>query len=107
MDSKIDEELTYLFRHLDGYIYDVVCKVIFDSTKDPEYSAVTATNLIMCYANVVEYFDGEKPYNDLEEYFNISKFTKREYRRFKKSARKESKYYIGKIFDDALKQFEK
>lgn len=48
------EKLMFLLQHLEGYIENAVYEVLVDSEEYPQYSAVTATNLIKCHIEVEE-----------------------------------------------------
>lgn len=71
MDSNTYEKLLYLLNHMDGFIEQLVYDVLTDSQTDPHYSAVTATNLIKCYIQVMNQFNKEIPYTDIRGYFKI------------------------------------
>lgn len=103
MDADMHEQLVYLMRHTAYDIDDLVEKVLNDDEKDPEYSAVTAVNMLTCYIHVMRRLGEEVPYANVEEYFAYSWRSPEEYRRFIESARKESAYYHGRIFDEAKK----
>ena len=57
-----------MLQHLEGYIENVVYEVLADSEEDPQYSAVTVTNLIKCHIEVEEALDRQLPYHNVEEY---------------------------------------
>ncbi len=98
MDSNTYEKLLYLLNHMDGFIEQLVYDVLTDSQTDPHYSAVTATNLIKCYIQVMNRLNKEIPYTDIRSYFKYNLLTDDEYEFFEKSRRKESKYYVGKQY---------
>lgn len=98
MDSDTYEKLLYLLNFMDDYIDKLVYKVMTDSQTDPHYSAVTASNLIKCYIQVMQQFNKEIPYTDVRGYFKYNMFTDEEYEFFEKSRRKESEYYVGKQY---------
>ena len=94
MDRKIQEELFYLLMFIDDYIDNV----LGDSKTDPQYSAVTTSNLIKCYVNVMNALGEELPYSDVKSYFKENLFSAQEYAEFEQSRSKESEYYVGKIY---------
>lgn len=71
MDSDTYEKLLYLLNFMEDYIDQLVYKVMTDSQTDSHYSAVTATNLIKCYIQVMNQFNKEIPYTDIRGYFKI------------------------------------
>lgn len=94
---KIDisvEKLVYLLDDVDYNICQLIYNILSDSPTDPHYSAVTASNLIKCYIQIMDELGG-KTYNDIEEYFQMKLFTKEEYQLFEASRKKESEYYRG------------
>ena len=92
------EKLTYLLQHLEGYIENVVYEILADSEEDPQYSAVTATNLIKCHIEVEEALDRQLPYHNVEEYLRFQCLTEEEIQVFEKKRQQESAYYIGKQY---------
>ena len=98
MDNKTQEKLLYLLKFIDDYIESSVYEVLKDSKEDPHSSAVTTTNIIKCYIDVMKHFDVELPYSNVKEYFEDNLFTDEEYKAFEDSRIKEAEYYIGKIY---------
>ena len=92
------EKLTYLLQHLEGYIENMVYAVLADSEEDPQYSAVTATNLIKCHIEVEEALGRQLPYHNVEEYLRCSWLTEEEMQVFEKKRQHESAYYHGKQY---------
>ena len=92
------EKLTYLLQHLEGYIENVVYEVLADSEEDPQYSAVTATNLIKCHIEVEEALGHQLPYHNVEEYLRFNCLTEEEMQVFEKKRQHESAYYHGKQY---------
>lgn len=92
------EKLTYLLNHLDGYIEDLIYAVLEDSEEDPQYSTVTAANLIKCYIEVEEALGHPLPYNSVEEYLRFNGHTSEEVELFEQKRLHESAYYIGKQY---------
>ncbi len=92
------EKLTYLLQHLEGYIENTIYEVLADSEEDPQYSAVTATNLIKCHIEVEEALGHQLPYRSVEEYLRFNCFTSEEVEIFEQKRKHESAYYIGKQY---------
>ena len=89
------EKLKYLL-HIQ--IYDIellVENVLGDSEQDPQFSAVTATNLIKCYIQVMNELGEALPYSNVEEFFEFNAYTQEEYLTFEEKRKKESEYYRG------------
>lgn len=95
----IDEEkLIYLLKFTDHYIDLLVDNVLNDSIEDPEYSAVTATNLIKCIIKTYKDIGKKLPYCDVKGYLLYNLYTERQYDIFEEKRKNESTYYIGKQF---------
>lgn len=92
------EKLMFLLQHLEGYIEDAVYEVLADSEEDPQYSAVTATNLIKCHIEVEEALGHELHYHNVEEYLRFHCLTEEEMQMFEEKRQHESAYYIGKQY---------
>ena len=92
------EKLLYLLGFIESDIEDLIYKVLNDSKTDPHYSAVTATNMLKCYVEVMNDLGEKLPYSNMQEFFVSDFFTEEEYRAFEESREKESKYYIGKQY---------
>ncbi len=88
-----EEKLKYLFRFIDGFIYDSIDEVLNDSQTDPHYSAVAVSNIIKCYIDLEKELGTQLPYIDVESFFEFNGYSKQEYKKFEKSRHKESKYY--------------
>lgn len=97
MDFDI-EKLKYLLKYTYYDIIELVDNVLSDSVTDPHYSAVTATNKIKCYIDVMKGLEKNLPYNDVKSFLLCNGFTIEEYMAFEKSRKKESEYYIGKQY---------
>lgn len=80
---------------MDYLIGELIDKVLSDSTTDPHYSAVAASNKIKCYIQIMKEIGEDLPYSTVEEFFEFNAYTKEEYLLFEKSRRKESQYYTG------------
>lgn len=98
MDTE--QSLRYiLYEHCYYYIEQLVWDVINDSEQDPEYSAVTASNLIKAYITVRNSLEDQSVPLDvipfLKQRFGLSED---EIAKFERIRIKESEYYIGEIF---------
>lgn len=89
------EKLKYLLNIMENYIIDLVDKVLADSETDPHYSAVSATNRIKCYIQIMNELGERMPYSNVKEFFQFNAFTEEEYERFEAIRKKESVYYRG------------
>ena len=99
MESNFEKSLGYLLWHMDFEIDRYIWRVIYDSEEDPEYSAVTTTNMIKCYIDVLKCLGEDVPYSTVKEYIRYKdNYTEEEYNIFEKKRKKESEYYIGEIF---------
>lgn len=96
MDQK---KLLYLMNHLDSFIEDYVYDVLADSEEDPQYSAVTASNLINAYRDVMAQLGHPTAYSDLRSYFAENLLSEAEYAVFCQKIASEKEYYIGTIFE--------
>lgn len=93
------EALEYILEHADYYIDQLIDNVMEDSEIDPEYSAVTANNLIICFLRLQKMLDDSFPINTVKEYILFTPYhTMRDYEKFERKRKKESAYYIGKQF---------
>jgi hypothetical protein len=92
------EKMLYILKHINTYIDGLINEILADSEVDPHYSAVTATNLIKCYIDLMTQLGETLPYHDVESYFKFNAFEKKEYTAFEKRRKKESEYYVGKQF---------
>lgn len=95
---KIDiniEKLSYFLNSMEPEIESLIDRVINDSDEDPQYSAVTATNLVKIYIELSIEMGESLPFNDLESFFKFNGYTKEEYSLFETKRKKEAEYYIG------------
>ena len=97
---KIDKmKLLYLLDDFfDEYLIRLVQEVLDDSKEDPQFSAVAAQNLLVCYMDVMADLGRKLPYKNMQEYFAYNSFEPEEYRAFEASRKKESAYYRGPQF---------
>ena len=99
MDNINDrEKLMYLLYFMSYYIEQDVYRVLNDSEEDPHYSAVTTTNLLKCYIDVMNACGEELPYTEMKSFFEYLMLTKAEFKKFELSRNKEAEYYVGKIY---------
>lgn len=72
--------------------------VLQDSEDDPHYSAVTATNIVKCYIEIMQGLGEKLEFNDVESFFEKTGFTKQDYLLFEEKRIKESKDYCGEQY---------
>ena len=90
------EELQYLLRYTKYCIDELICNVLEDSLADPEYSAVTAQNLIICFIRVQRLLGDPCLPNTVREYFlHCGNYSVEEYEEFQRRRVAESLYYRG------------
>jgi len=89
------EKLLYILRFFEYEFETFIYNVLEDSKDDPHYSAVTATNHIKCYMQIMQELGEDLPFSNVKEYFDYCRFTKAEYIAFEKSRENESSYYTG------------
>lgn len=92
------EMLLYILHHFSFELDILVEQVLNDSEEDPQFSAVTATNLIKCYIQIMLDLNKKMPYRDVKGYFENAGFSENDYLLFEKKRIEESTYYIGKQF---------
>lgn len=92
----IDREKLKYMLHIQRFDIELLIEnVLEDSEEDPHYSAVTATNLVKCYIEIMEELGEELPYSDVEGFIRNIGFSEQEYLLFEKKRRKEAEYYCG------------
>ena len=96
MNHAFQEAMMYLMWFVDHHIDESICNVLEDSLEDPQYSAVTTTNMILCYISVMKELQKDIPYVDVKGYFLHKQYSNEERKKFEDSRLKESSYYIGK-----------
>lgn len=89
------EKLKYMLHIQSLDIELLIENVIEDSEEDPHYSAVTATNLVKCYIEIMEELGEKLPYTDVEGFVKTIGFSNDDYLLFEKKRKKESEYYRG------------
>ena len=92
------EKLRYMLKIQHYDIELLIENVIYDSEEDPHYSAVTATNLVKCYIEIMGGLGENLPYNDVEGFIRNIGFSEQEYFLFEEKRKKESEYYLGEQF---------
>ncbi len=97
MKIEHEEQLCYLLHHADFYIENLLWLVLADSEQDPHYSAVTTSNLIKCYIDVMSDMGKPLPYQNAEEYLDYL-LSEEEKELFQSKFNSESQYYRGKIY---------
>ena len=92
----IDNEKLKYMLHIQRFDIELLIEnVLEDSEVDPHYSAVTATNLVKCYIEIMTGL-GEKPtYSDVEGFIKKMGYSHKDYLLFEKKRKKESEYYRG------------
>lgn len=89
------EKLKYMLHIQSLDIELLIENVIEDSEEDPHYSAVTATNLVKCYIEIMEELGEKLPYTNVEGFVKAIGFSNDDYLLFEKKRKKESEYYRG------------
>ena len=89
------EKLEYFLIHMEDKLCRMTENVLQDSKEDPHYSAVTVTNLIKCYIQIMKELGEECPYDSVESFFEYNLYTKEEFEAFEENRKKESVYYRG------------
>ncbi len=99
MDFNNDEKLNYLFEFVGYWVTDFIDEVLYDSETDPEFSAVTANNIIICYIHFLESNNCNPP-QSIYEFFISQGYSEDDFELFKKKRDKESVYYRSKQYND-------
>lgn len=92
------EKLLYLLMFTDDYMEKFADDVMNDSEEDPHFSAVTLTNMIKCYVDVMNELGVSLPYNDVKSFFKENLYSDEEYKLFEEKRKKEAEYYIGRQY---------
>ena len=82
------EKLKYMLHIQSFDIERLIENVIEDSEEDPHFSAVTATNLVKCYIEIMENLGEKLPYSDVEGFIKTSGFSNKDYILFEKKREK-------------------
>ena len=89
------EKLKYLLHFQCFSIELMIENVLEDSEEDPHYSAVTATNLVKCYIEIMKALGENLPYSNVEEFVKNIGYSNEDYLLFEKKRKKEAEYYRG------------
>ena len=92
------EKLLYLLMFTHEYMEKFADAVMNDAEEDPHYSAVTLTNMIKCYVDIMNELGAPRPYNDVKSFLKLNLYLEEDYERFEKKRQKEAQYYIGKQY---------
>lgn len=98
MNNVNMEKLSYLLDYLEDCIASAVCDVLQDSGEDPQFSAVTVSNLIKCYMDIKYSIGQQTCFTSVEEYLQYNCFTTAEIQAFEEKRAREETYYMGKQF---------
>lgn len=98
MTSDFLEKYEYLDNFIVWYIQELILNVLNDSEDEPEYSAVTANNLIKCHIDVSKELKKCVPYDDVKGFFTWCNFTQDDFELFEKKLKIESLYYRSKQY---------
>lgn len=92
------EKYEYLENFIIWYIQELVFNVLNDSENEPEFSAVTANNLIKCHIDVSKKLKKSMPYDDVKGFFTWCNFTQNDFQLFEEKRIRESSYYRSKQY---------
>ena len=98
MNNVNMEKLSYLLDYLEDCMASAVCDVLQDSGEDPQFSAVTVSNLIKCYMDIKHSIGQQTCFTSVEEYLQYNCFTTAEIQAFEEKRAREESYYMGKQF---------
>lgn len=90
------DELQYLLRYTKHCVDELICCVLEDSLADPEYSAVTAQNLVICLIRAQKMCGNADFPETVREYFlRNGNYSIDEFVEFERKRSAESLYYRG------------
>ena len=92
------DKIKFLLETVKAEIVILIKNVVNDSETDPHYSAVTASNRIRCYIDVMNSLGEKLPFEDVIGFLEFNGFTKEEQALFDRHRKTESEYYIGKRY---------
>ena len=92
------DKIKFLLETVKAEIVILIKNVVNDSETDPHYSAVTASNKIKCYIDVMNSIGEKTPFEDVIGFLESNGFTKEEQALFGRHGKTESEYYIGKQY---------
>lgn len=98
MNKGERKKLLYLLDFADYFIERSVHDVLADSDEDPQYSAVTTSNLIKCYIETMICMGVKINAHTEDEYLADKCFTESEIKKFVSKKELESTYYVGEQF---------
>lgn len=98
---SVTQATNYLLDRFFVWLKQYIADVITDSEEDPQYSAVTLCNEIICYCHVVGAAKANCPIRSVREFFKVAGYSVAAYNLFEVSRNKESAYYIGKQFTES------
>ena len=96
----IQEIKRYLMDYFEHILENDLCEVLYDSEIDPEFSAVTFVNHLICYIDLLKFYNEEIKFYDLKSFFEYCNYTDEEYKKFENLYSKEKEYYVGRIFEN-------
>ena len=88
------DKIKFLLETVKAEIVILIKNVVNDSETDPHYSAVTASNRIRCYIDVMNSLGEKLPFEDVIGFLEFNGFTKEEQALFARHRKTESGYYI-------------
>ena len=97
-ESTNIDKIKFLLETVKAEIVILIKNVVNDSETDPHYSAVTASNKIKCYIDVMNSIGEKTPFEDVIGFLESNGFTKEEQALFGRHGKTESEYYIGKQY---------
>lgn len=99
MDFNVDEKLNYILEFIDDSITQFIDEVLDDSEINPEFSAVTLNNTIICYIYFLNSIKCDSP-QSVYEFFLSHGYSENDFEIFKQKREKESVSYNGKQYKD-------
>lgn len=97
-ESTNIDKIKFLLETVKAEIFILIKNVVNDSETDPHYSAVTASNKIKCYIDVMNELCEKLPFEDVVGFLESNGFTKEDQALFDRHRKTESEYYIGKRY---------
>lgn len=97
-ESTNIDKIKFILKTVKEEIVILIKNVVNDSETDPHYSAVTASNKIKCYIDVMNELCEKLPFEDVVGFLESGGFTKEEQELFDRHRKTESEYYIGKQY---------
>jgi len=94
--EEFDVVNKFMLYSLDCYIDEV----LGDSDDEPEFSAVTLNNIVICYIRLLRKLNTKDVFLSVKDFFIMRGYDESDYLIFKKKLYIESKYYIGKMYNE-------